>query len=59
MTLKQYLIKQIKHFSKARQEASHNTVYAERFTGLINAYTDILLTCPDSILSKKILDEVW
>lgn len=59
MTLKEYLEKQIIHFSKARQEARHNTIHSEKFDGMIQAYTDILLTCSDSVLNKKIIDEVW
>jgi hypothetical protein len=59
MTLKEYLEKQIRHFSKARQEARNDTAYGEKFEGMIQAYTDILLTCSDTVLNKKILDEVW
>jgi hypothetical protein len=59
MTLKEYLEKQIRHYAKARQEARDDTRYSEKFDGMIQAYTDILLTCPDSMLNKKILDEVW
>lgn len=59
MTLKEYLEKQIRYWSKAKQEARIDTDVYCKFDGRIMAYTDILLTCPDSILNKKILDEVW
>ena len=58
MTLKKYLEKQIRHFSKARQEAKVDDPLYDIFDGRIRAYTDILLTCPDDVLNKKILDEV-
>ena len=59
MTLKEYLEKQIRHWSKTKQEASLDTDTYFKADGRVMAYTDILLQCPDSVLSKKILDEVW
>lgn len=59
MTLKEYLEKQIRHFAKARQEAKVGDHFYDLFEGRISAYTDIILVCPDSVLSKKIFDEVW
>ena len=59
MTLKEYLEKQIRHYAKAKQEAKESGLMYDVFEGRIRTYTDILLECPDSVLSKKILDEVW
>lgn len=59
MTLKEYLEKQMRHFAKAKQEAKLDDPMYHLFEGRIRAYTDIILTCPDSVLSKKILGEVW
>lgn len=59
MTLKQYLEKQIRHFAWAKQEAKAYDPLYDIFEGRIRAYTDILLACPDSVLNKKIADEVW
>lgn len=59
MTLKEYLEKQIRYFAKAKQEAKVDDLLYDVFDGRIRAYTDIILTCPDSVLNKKILDEVW
>jgi hypothetical protein len=59
MTLKEYLEKQIRWWSKAKQEATFDSDHYWKADRKIMAYTDIILTCPDSVLSKKILDEVW
>lgn len=61
MTLKEYLEKQMNHFIKAAQEVNIHCdpEYYYLFKGRYDAYADILLSCPDSVLSKKILDEVW
>ncbi len=59
MTLKEYLEKQIAHFAKAKKESKEDDPMHYQFKGQILAYTDILLECPDSVLNKKILDEVW
>jgi hypothetical protein len=59
MTLKEYLEKQIRHWSKIKNEAALDTDIYLKADGRVMAYTDILLQCPDSVLSKKILDEVW
>lgn len=59
MTLREYLEKQISYWMEARndfQEAHH--LY-QKYTGKIQAYSDILVTCPGSVLDNKILDEVW
>jgi hypothetical protein len=59
MTLKEYLEKQIKHWSKTKHEAKFDSDTYWRADGFLMAYTDLILTCPNSILDKKILDEVW
>ena len=59
MTMKEYLEKQIRHFAAAKQEAKVNDPMYNIFEGRIRAYTDILLTCSDDILRKKVIDEVW
>ena len=59
MTLKEYLERQIRYWSKTKQEAALDTDTYLKADGRVMAYTDIILTCPDSVLSKKILDEVW
>lgn len=59
MTLKEYLEEQIRHWIKTKKEAAFDSDTYWKADGKIMAYTDILLTCPDSVLSKKILDEVW
>jgi hypothetical protein len=59
VTLKEYLEKQIRHWSKAKQEARFDTDTYWKADGKVMAYTDLILTCPDSVLNKKILDEVW
>ena len=59
MTLKEYLEKQVRHWSKTKNEAATYSETYHEAAGKIQAYTDIILTCPDSVLSKKILDEVW
>lgn len=58
MTLKEYLEKQIKHFSESKGESKEEDPMYNLFEGRVRAYTDILLTCPASVLEKKILDEV-
>ena len=58
MTLKKYLENQIRYFAKAKQEAKVDDPMYYIFEGRIRAYTDILLMCPDSVLSKKVLDGV-
>lgn len=59
MTLKEYLEKQIRHWIRTKQEAAVDTDTYCKADGRVMAYTDIILTCPDSVLNKKILDEVW
>lgn len=59
MTLKKYLEKLIRHFAKAKQEAKVDDPLYDVFEGRIRAYTDILLTCQDDLLNKKITNEVW
>ena len=59
MTLKEYLDKQIRHYAKAKQEAKVDDPLYDVFEGIIRAYTDVLLVCSDSVLNKKIMDEVW
>jgi hypothetical protein len=59
MTLKKYLEEQIRCWSKAKQEARFDTDAYWRADGTIMAYTDLILTCSDDILRKKITNEVW
>ena len=59
MTLKEYLEKQIRHYAVAKQEAKADNQMYNLFDGRVRAYTDILLLCPESVLSKKVTDEVW
>lgn len=59
MTLKEYLEKQIRHYAMAKQEARADDPLYNVFEGRIRAYTDVLLACSDSVLNKKITDEVW
>lgn len=59
MTLKQYLESQMRHFAKAAQEAREDTEYYNKFLGRYDAYVDILLTCPEDILRRKVTNEVW
>ena len=59
MTLKEYLEKQIRHWSKTKQEASFDSDIYWRADGFLMAYTDLILTCSYNVLNKKILDEVW
>lgn len=59
MTLKEYLEKQIRHFAVAKQETKADDPMYHLFEGRVRAYTNIILLCPDSILSKKVTDEVW
>ena len=59
LTLKEYLEKQISHWSKAKQEACVDTAAYCKADGRVMAYVDILLACPDKMLNKKILEEVW
>ena len=57
MTLKEFLEKQIRHFAKAKQEARVDDPLFDLFEGRLRAYTDVLLVCPDEVLSKKIANE--
>ena len=59
MTLKEYLEKQMRWFAKAAQEASEDTDKHNKFLGCYDAYSDILLTCPDDVLRRKVTNEVW
>ena len=59
MTLKEYLEKQIRQWSKIKQEEPFNSDTYWSADGRIMAYTDLILTCSDDILRKKIMDEVW
>ena len=59
MTLKEYLEKQIRYFSKIKQEEPVDSDAYSNLDGRVMAYTDILLTCADEVLNKKITDEVW
>ncbi len=59
MTLKEYLEKQMRHFAKAAQEAREDTDMHYKFIGRYDAYVDILLTCPDDMLRRKVTNEVW
>lgn len=59
MTLKEYLEKQIRYWSKTKQEAALDTDTYCKADGRVMAYTDIFLQCPDSVLDTKIMNEVW
>ena len=59
MTLKQYLVAQIRQWSRIKQEEPVDSDTYWQADGRIMAYTDLLLTCSDNILSKKIANEVW
>lgn len=59
MTLKEYLEKQMRHFAKAAQETREDTDKHNKFLGRYDAYVDILLLCPEDILHRKVMDEVW
>ena len=58
MTLKQYLVVQIRQFAKIKQEEPFDSDTYWQADGRIMAYTDLLLTSSDDILSKKIANEV-
>ena len=58
MTFKQYIEDQMRHFAKAAQETKTDTEKHNKLLGRYEAYVDILLTCPDDILHRKV-DEVW
>ena len=59
MTLKEYLEKQMRWCAKAAQEAREDTERHYKFLGRYDAYVDILLTCPDDMLRRKVTNEVW
>ena len=59
MTLKEYLEKQMRWYAKAAQEAREYTDKHNKFLGRYEAYVDILLTCPDDVLRRKVINEVW
>ena len=59
MTLKQYLEEQMRHFAIAAQEAREDTEKHNKFLGRYDAYVDILLTCPEDVLHRKVMNEVW
>lgn len=61
MTLKEYCEKQMAWFASVAMEAGtqKDSEKYNKAKGRYDAYADIILQCPDSVLSKKILDEVW
>jgi hypothetical protein len=59
VTLKEYLEAQMRHFAKAAQEAREDAEKHSKFIGRYDAYVDILLTCPEDVLRRKIMNEVW
>mgnify|MGYP003308379485 CR=1 FL=1 len=59
MTLREYLEKQISYWMDAKNEFPQGHHLHQVYKGKADAYTDILQTCPGSVLDKKILDEVW
>lgn len=59
MTLKQYLETQMRHWCKIKQEEPFDSSTYWHADGRIMAYTDLLLTCSDDVLRKKIANEVW
>lgn len=54
MTLKEYLVDEIKYWSKAKQEAKVDSFPYAKADGRVMAYSDILLAAPDEALNKKI-----
>ena len=59
MTLKEYLEKQMRYYAEAKNEFPVGHHLHHLYMGYYQAYADVILQCPDSVLSKKILDEVW
>ena len=59
MTLKEYLEAQMRHFAKAAKEAREDTEKHSKFIGRYDAYVDILLACPEDVLRRKIMNEVY
>lgn len=59
MTLKEYLEKEIRHWAKAKKEAPIDSSCYWKADGRIMACTDLILTCSDDVLNKKITNEVW
>ena len=54
MTLKKYLEEQIRIYAKAKQSNKADVVLQSNCSGVIWAYTNILLVCPDSVLDRNI-----
>ena len=54
MTLKKYLEEQIYTYAKAKQSNKADVVLQSNYSGVIQAYTNILLVCPDSVLDRNI-----
>lgn len=60
MTLKEFLESQIRHWAHVKKlEPRFDTDTYIRADGRVKAYTDLLLVCPDNVLNKRILDEVY
>jgi len=61
MTLKEYCEKQMSWFAHAAVEAGvqKDPEKYNKFIGMYNAYADIILQCPDSVLGMKIMNGVW
>lgn len=59
MTLKKYLEMQLRHWSHIKQEEPIDSDIYWQADGRIMAYTDLILTCSDDVLRKKIANEVW
>ena len=58
MTLKKYLEIKIRHWAEIKQEEPFDSDTYWQADGRIMAYTDLLLTCSDDILRKKIANEI-
>jgi hypothetical protein len=58
VTLREYLEKQINYWMLHREDFPEDHYMYKKFTGKVEAYSDVLTTCPPSVLNTKILDEV-
>lgn len=49
----------MRHWCKIKQEEPFDSDTYWQADGRIMAYTDLILTCSDDVLRKKIASEVW
>ena len=59
MTLKAYLEKQMRQSARTAMEAKEDLEKRNKFLGRYDAYVDILLTCSDDVLQRKVTNEIW